>query len=1080
MHLYPFSRPFFSTAFESIKSNSRKTAGLALIGIGLALSACGTPGDQASRGENETISQVRQGIGGTFDLNGFRGTWTQVGHPYLAIKIATCGSQKLFALNDDFRLYANTTGGNDAGWSYVSYPASAREIACDGKELFALNYDKNLYATTYSADLRILNGFVWRGYPYNTGNISAGYDILVAHNLDRNMYTSDPSGSNLRGSDASWTSRALAHQASRVTAAGRVDPLTNRRAVRGFALNDNDSLWYNDTLLSGSWTQLPASGIALAEISAAAANVVYALADNKDLWRLDLKEINCTDAADNDNDARIDAHDPDCFGTAPAPKEWEVAGEYGWGPLYWDADVATIAAQRAAGKRIVDLDVVSANPLRMTVAFAANTGAVQREWEFYPRLSQAQINPTADALGLQPVLVKPYSDGGTFYAVVMVKPPTVTSWEVAFNWTFTQLAQRSVTSRLVDFEPMPTGSGFVAVFDQRTPFRSLLNHGVAEGIITWLDDNPGQRLVAWRQIPGGFAALSQADSSGVRNWKHLRLTREKVFGVLGMEYSRPVDIEPRSDGLYDAILIDNGVPTTGPPSNPFAGAAAFDNVIKSYMKDIGVPGMGLALVKNGRLIYTKGYGVAQVQLPGVFNEELAAPNTLFRIGSVSKTITSAAFQKFLERTPAPTWNTIPVTVETFVFKDILKNALGVTSGYQSADYDGIRFKHLLSHTAGFTGSNWNPITDTRNIAAALGITTTPTCKQTMKWMMTQPIPPPDNTQPRGGTNVPPAPGTVFSYFNTGPCAVAAALEVMTGKTFEDFVRDEVMTPYGLQNDIVPSSDWFLARKPRESRHHASLSDYLDGSDMVVPAVLEMGTSPLVPFAYGGIPLVNGNMTGGFAASPVGFARFIAGLNGTKTPRIVTEAHWADMTTNYSVPGFPGTTISLHVFRNLTTNYFTHGGSVGGGFGVYITHPVDNVIITVFGNATPGASCPLWIYPGRNFVGTPYCIPGGWFDRTALSKLWVPVPDNVGGSLRIAPGFTVTLYDANNLTGTQLVRRESDPDLSGPHTNMENRMSSIKVDAIPRNYEAEVWAAYQSVKPLVDAATTLNLFPQYGF
>jgi hypothetical protein len=277
MRLYQSPRRLFFRAPSPVKSSSRRAAALASLAFLLAIPACGASGDDAASGEKENVAQVRQGIGGTFDLNGFRGTWTQVGHPYLAIKIATCGPQKLFALNDDFRLYANTTGGNDAGWSYVSYPASAREIACDGKELFALNYDKNLYATTYSADLRTLNGFVWRGYPSGSGNLSAGYDILVSHNVDRNMYTSDPSGSNLRGSDASWTYRALAHQASRVTAAGRVDPLTNRRAVRGFALNDNDSLWYNDTLLTGSWTQLPASGIDLTEISAAAGKSIVSV-----------------------------------------------------------------------------------------------------------------------------------------------------------------------------------------------------------------------------------------------------------------------------------------------------------------------------------------------------------------------------------------------------------------------------------------------------------------------------------------------------------------------------------------------------------------------------------------------------------------------------------------------------------------------------------------------------------------------------------------------------------------------------------------------------------------------------------
>jgi CubicO group peptidase (beta-lactamase class C family) len=1043
--------------------------------IGLVFAACGAPGDEAGRGENEEIGQVRQAIGGSFDLNGFRGTWTQVGRPHLAIKIATCGPQKLFALNDDFRLYANTTGGNDAGWSFVDHPSSAREIACDGKELFALNFDKNLYATTYSANLLTLNGFQFRGFPFQAGNISGGYDILVAHNVDRNMYTSDPSGANLRGSDASWVHRGLAHQASRVTAAGRLDPLTNTRKVRGFALNDDDSLWYNDTLLSGAFTQLPASGIALAEISAAAPNVLYGLADTKELWRLDLKEINCTDSIDNDSDARIDAHDPDCFGTPPAAKEWEVAGEYGWGPLFWEADVATIRAQRDAGKRIVDIDVVNANPLRMNVVFSANSGALQREWEFYPRLSESQIKPTADALGLQPVFVKPYSDGGTFYAVVMVKPPTATSWELAVNWTFSQLATRSVTSRLVDFEPMPTGSGFVAVFDQQAPFRVLLSHGAAEGILTWLDDNPGQRLVAWRTIPGGFGALSQLDTSGVRNWKQMRLTRDKLVAMYGRQYSRPVDIEPRSDGTYDALFIDNGLPTSA-PAHSFNGAATFDNVIKSYMKDYAVPGMGLALVKNGRLIYTKGYGVAHAQVPGVSAEVQAAPNTLFRIGSVSKSITAAAFMKFLERVPAPTWNGVPVTPETFVFKDILKNALNVGPTYQSGDYDGIKFKHLLSHSAGFPGY-WNPIVMTRTIASQLSppISTTPTCQQTIKWMLSQPIPPPDGSKPRGGTNVPPAPGTQYAYFNTGPCAVSAALEVMSGKTFENFVRDELMTPRNLQNDILPSSDFFSLRAARESRHHASLADFLQGRDTVSPpALVELPSTQTVEIAYGGIPLVNGNMTGGFAASPVGFARFVAGLDGTRTPRIVSQTSWNTMK---APSGVPGPVLGFHVFTNTGRGYQTHGGAVEGGFGHYATHGGDGFIWTVFGNSSPWIRCGARIWANRDFTGQDFCLGYGWYSRQTFKDLGIAIPDNFGSSLEVAPGVKVTIYDLDNFGGTQLVRRESDRDLSGPHVNVERIMSSIVVEP-SRDLEGELWNAYQATKTIVNN-TPGDLFTLYG-
>ncbi|HEY3389088.1 MAG TPA: serine hydrolase domain-containing protein, partial [Prolixibacteraceae bacterium] len=57
----------------------------------------------------------------------------------------------------------------------------------------------------------------------------------------------------------------------------------------------------------------------------------------------------------------------------------------------------------------------------------------------------------------------------------------------------------------------------------------------------------------------------------------------------------------------------------------------------------GLKGMTVAIVKDEKLIFTKGYGYA--------NEEsrvLVKPNNLFRIASVSKLITSVAIMKLVE------------------------------------------------------------------------------------------------------------------------------------------------------------------------------------------------------------------------------------------------------------------------------------------------------------------------------------------------------------------------------------------------------------------------------------------------
>lgn len=63
----------------------------------------------------------------------------------------------------------------------------------------------------------------------------------------------------------------------------------------------------------------------------------------------------------------------------------------------------------------------------------------------------------------------------------------------------------------------------------------------------------------------------------------------------------------------------------------------FDAFVEKVMKDWKVPGLSLAIVKDGKVVYAKGYGFRDVakKLP-------VTPDTLFAIGSNSKSFTAAA------------------------------------------------------------------------------------------------------------------------------------------------------------------------------------------------------------------------------------------------------------------------------------------------------------------------------------------------------------------------------------------------------------------------------------------------------
>jgi hypothetical protein len=89
-------------------------------------------------------------------------------------------------------------------------------------------------------------------------------------------------------------------------------------------------------------------------------------------------------------------------------------------------------------------------------------------------------------------------------------------------------------------------------------------------------------------------------------------------------------------------------PTLG-QSIPITGQAvpdltAYDSVVTSLMQKYQVPGVALAVARDGRLVFARGYGYADtdLQLP-------VQPDSLFRLGSVTKPHTAAAIFKLIEQ-----------------------------------------------------------------------------------------------------------------------------------------------------------------------------------------------------------------------------------------------------------------------------------------------------------------------------------------------------------------------------------------------------------------------------------------------
>src|SRR3954471_5375716 len=98
------------------------------------------------------------------------------------------------------------------------------------------------------------------------------------------------------------------------------------------------------------------------------------------------------------------------------------------------------------------------------------------------------------------------------------------------------------------------------------------------------------------------------------------------------------DPSMRCTGLLTAfLLLPSSVATTANAQKPNDPARQLDAYTTQAVKDWGAVGLAIAVVKDGQLVFAKGYGVRELGKP-----ETVDTSTLFAIGSTTKAMTAAS------------------------------------------------------------------------------------------------------------------------------------------------------------------------------------------------------------------------------------------------------------------------------------------------------------------------------------------------------------------------------------------------------------------------------------------------------
>ena len=198
-----------------------------------------------------------------------------------------------------------------------------------------------------------------------------------------------------------------------------------------------------------------------------------------------------------------------------------------------------------------------------------------------------------------------------------------------------------------------------------------------------------------------------------------------------------------------------------------------DALFSSYTAH--TPGAAVAIVKDGKVIFKKGYGMADLD-----HDIPITPQTVFNIASVSKQFT--AFAIYLLESEG-----------RIALEDDVRKYIPELPGYGTT----IKIKHLLGHTSG--------LRDQAAMTALAGwrLGDIQTTEQIIRLIARQ-------------RNLNFTPGSMFNYNNTGYTLLAEIVHRVTGKTFAAYAEENIFKPLGMTSTQVYDNYEKIVKNKAES------------------------------------------------------------------------------------------------------------------------------------------------------------------------------------------------------------------------------------------------------------------------
>lgn len=282
---------------------------------------------------------------------------------------------------------------------------------------------------------------------------------------------------------------------------------------------------------------------------------------------------------------------------------------------------------------------------------------------------------------------------------------------------------------------------------------------------------------------------------------------------------------------------------------------AVQDMIKSVTASEGMDGISYAVAPAGKMTCAGAYGYADKA-----NGRAMTPNTLMRIGSISKTITGMAIVKL--------WEDGLLGLDDLVLNYVAD--LLPANGPADSRWHNVTIRMMLQHSTGWDRAvGGEPMQNSAAISQALGIRGPATITDITRWVFTQPL----------------AfdPGTKASYTGFEYGFLGLIVERVSKTEYEQYVRQNILEPLGIRTSMR------VGRTLPEGRAFADVPAAYEA--VYTLGAPDPGTANVFPYITGVTPTPYGQWyeealgpSGGWTATSPALLRFINGIFGRGVPK----------------------------------------------------------------------------------------------------------------------------------------------------------------------------------------------------